>query len=246
MGTMADRTSVPAPGAARRAPAPRRLAAVVAAALVVGGGALGLASALDEPEGRAARDPAPIVVGRVPVEQATRAAEAGATDALPPLSMVLDRPAPSGISSLPASEQVLRLRELIAAGGGGRRQVELGRALMELGDAEGAREAFTRARAALPGDTAPLVGLAMVPGLDGPEGVRRAAARMQALARRHPRDQLVWFNRGWIAAYAGDAQGVVAAWRRAVTLGRTTPLGETAAALLQRVEAARAGGGRTP
>ncbi|HWH13921.1 MAG TPA: hypothetical protein VNT51_04190 [Miltoncostaeaceae bacterium] len=220
---------------ARRPPAPRRVAAVVAAGLVLGGATLGLAALLDDPEGRAARDPAPIIVGRVPVEQATRAPRSGVTADLPPLSMVLDRPAPEGISSLPAAQQVQRLRDLVAAGAPPRRRVELGRALMETGDAEGARRAFAAARAGMPGDPAPLVGLAMTEGLRGEAGVAEAGRRMGALTRRFPRSQLVWFNRGWIAAYARDADAVVEAWQRTVELDPRTPLGRTADALLARV-----------
>lgn len=223
-------------GPPARRPPLRRLLAVVAVALAVGGGALGIAASMDDPEGRAARDAAPIVVGRVPVELARRGDRSGAD--LPPLAMVLDRPAPGGIAALPAAEQVTRLQALARPGAPGRRWVELGRALMETGDADGARAAFRRAATLLPGDPAPLVGLAMSDGIAGGAGLDAAAARMDALVTGYGRSQVVMFNRGWLAAYRGRSAQVLADWSRTVALGPRTPLGRTAAALLQQIRSA--------
>lgn len=226
--------SIPRP-AARRPPRGRVLA-VAAAALVAGGTALGIASLMDEPVDGAARDLAPIVVGNVvpPGEELTGENTSG----LPPLAIVLAAATPQAIAALPAAQQVVQLREDVASAPRPASYLQLGRALMELGDAPSAREAFTRAAELAPGSPAPLVGLAMTDGIEGDAGLARAAARMEALARRFPADQLVAFNRGWLAVYRRDAATVVASWRRAVELGPRTALGETAAELLKQVRQA--------
>lgn len=228
----------PAPAKVRTTrPSPRRLAIVVASALVVGLAAIGAAYLMDEPVDGAARDLAPIVVGRVfnPDEQPQTTAERPAP---PQLTLILDRAAPNGISQLTPAQQVVRLRELVADGGNSDLYVHLGVAYMRLDDAAGAREAFTRAVALAPGDPAPRVGLAMTAGLEGDAGLRRGAREMQALAARYPRSQLVHFNRGWLAVYLDDVATLRAAWQETVRLGAGTRYGTTATQLLSEVGAA--------
>jgi cytochrome c-type biogenesis protein CcmH/NrfG len=227
--------------------APRRLAVALAIGLAAGGGALGLGTILDDPANRSAEDVAqPIIVGAVagqPIAPATgTATDPGAS--LPPIAPVLDRPAPNGISGLEPSVQVARLREIIAqADASPRRWVELGSAYQALGDASAAEKAYREAARRDPRDLAPRVGLAMVTGSRGPAGLRAAAATLGRLAERHPDNQLVVFNQGWLALYQRDVPTVLRTWRRAVTLAPKTLLGRTAAGLLRQINANGAGAG---
>lgn len=232
MGVTTGTADAPRPRPARGRPSPRAVAAVVAVTLAAGLAAVGVASLLDEPVDGAARDRAPIIVGQVvpPGQELT-----GAEDRLPQLAMVLDRPAPDGISRLAASDQIVRLREIVASEPAARRYVELGRAHMELDDIASARESFTRARALAPADPAPLVGLAMTQALEGDAGLDRAASDMRTLTDRFPGSQLAWFNRGWLAVYRSDADTAITSWTRTVALGRGTPLGRAAAGLLAEI-----------
>lgn len=223
------------PGGAAGAPARPPLArvlAVAAAALVAGGVALGIASALDEPVDGAAQDRAPIVVGNVvpPGQELT----GDNANGLPPLAVVLSRQ-PARLANLSATEQVVLLRDEVAKAPTPERYMQLGRALMEIGDAPSAREAFTRASQLAPGSPEPLVGLAMTDGIEGDAGLMRAGARMSALAARYPQNQFVAFNRGWLAVYGRDAATVVRSWTRTVQLGPDTALGKTARVLLEQV-----------
>jgi hypothetical protein len=159
---------------------------------------------------------------------------------LPPIRLILDRPPPDGIGSLPPAEQVRRLRSLVRTDPRPRRLVELGSALQALRQSAAAGQAYRLALSRDPNDLAARAGLAMVEAAGGGAGPARAAAAMDELARRNPRSQLVAFNRGWLAAYRGDAAVSVAAWKRAASLDARSPLG-TAARSLVRAVAANAG-----
>lgn len=230
---------------------PRRLTIAAATAVVAGVAVLGAASALDTSPERTAIQRAPFQVGPSAAQGAGGMPGAGMPGAgmpgaggpaqpsggeasLPPLTVILDRPAPGGIGELPAAQQIVRLRDLTAGQPNARRFVEMGRAQLELGDAASADASFRAALAQSPGDPAALIGRAFVDHLSGPAGPGRAKAAMARLARTHPRSQLVAFNQGWLAVYRRDRDGLVTAWRRTVTLGPDTPLGLTAAEFLKR------------
>ena len=193
---------------------------------MLAGGALLLANALDSPAGQSARDEAqPATPGPV-------AGSTGGLGQLPPLAMVLDHQLPGGVADLPPIQQAQRLRELAAAAPSATRSVELGSVLQLLGDSAGAERAFRDALAREPGDVGALVGLALVNGVTGPGGLPEATRQLRALARQHPRDQIVSFNQGWLEIYRRRAGPARAAWRRTVELGPDTRLGRTASALL--------------
>jgi hypothetical protein len=75
----------------------------------------------------------------------------------------------------------------------------------------------------------------MVGAGDG-DGLARASAGLEALAREHPDSQLVAFNQGWVEIYRRRAGPAERAWRRTIALGEGTRLGRTALALLQQLE----------
>jgi hypothetical protein len=217
---------------------PRRLAAVLGIWVVAAGGALLIADALDSPVGEGARDEAqPAAPGPVAVPQPSAAD-------LPPLALVLDRPLPAGVAELPPARQVERLRRLAADDPTPRRLVELGSALQLARDRAGAARAYEQALRLAPGDVAARAGLATVAGGAGDAGLARASAQLSALARAHPRSQLVAFNQGWVEIYRRRAAPARAAWQRTVALGATTRLGNTATALLEALETG--GSGRRP
>jgi hypothetical protein len=233
--------ATPSRPARRRRLSARHLAIVLAVWAVAAGGALLVADALDSPVGAGARDEAqPAVPGPVEVP------ESGLADAggeLPPLALVLDRPLPAGVADLPPARQVERLRRLAADDPTPRRLVELGSALQLAGDQAAARRAFADALRRSPGDVAARTGLAMTRA-GGDAGLARATADLSALAREHPRSQIVAFNQGWVEIYRRRAEPARAAWERTVALGPGTRLGNTATALLDALE--RGGSGRSP
>jgi cytochrome c-type biogenesis protein CcmH/NrfG len=211
---------------------------VAGVAAVAAAAALAVSAVLDDPVAEnPTRDATPIVVGPVvePGQELT-----GGESALPPLTMVLEQPAPDDISTLPAAQQVARLRELLETQAEPERFVELGSAYMALGDKAAADDAFDRARRLLPGRPAPLIGLAMSDALEGSEGLDAAARQMAVLRERFPQSQVVAFNQGWLAVYRRDVATVRDAWERTIALDATSPLGTTAAALLEQVGAAQA------
>jgi len=203
---------------------------------VVAAAAVGLAVHLDSPDaGPPPRDAAqPAVGGRVVVPSPS-----AAKAALPPLRLVLDRPPPDGIGTLPWRAQVRRLQVLARpAGAPARRLVELGAARQALGQHSAARDAYRAALARAPGDVAAAAGLAMT------ESKLAAAAReLRALRIAHPSSQLVAFNEGWVAAYRRLPKETVTDLRRAIALGPGTLLGRTAAGLVQRIVAQAMRGG---
>lgn len=227
--------------------APARLLAAAAGAAVVGLGLWGVANALDSEPPQEARRQAPLNVGpgasavpQAPMSTSmTGTSTAPAQPQLPPLTIILDRPAPDGIGELDAGQQVVRLRDLTRTDGSPRRWVELGRAQLELGDSTSAETSFRRALRD-GDDPAARVGLTFARfARGGASNESRALDEMARLSARYPRNQLVAFNHGWLAAYGRDAATVQAAWKRTVRLGPRTPLGRVAADLLTRI---RSGG----
>src|SRR5262249_32010113 len=163
--------------------------------------------------------------------------------ALPPLRLVLDRPPPDGIGTLPWRAQVRRLQVLARPEGApARRLVELGAARQALGQEKAARDAYRAALARSPGDGAAGAGLAV------PQSTLVTAAReLRALRVEPPSSQLVAFNEGWVAAYRRRPRETVTDLRRAIALGPGTLLGRTAGGLVQRIvaQARRGGEGRS-
>ena len=221
---------------------PRRLAAVLGVWVVAAGGALLIANALDSPVDEGARDEAQAVApGPVAVPGAGGAA-ASADASLPPLALVLDRAPPDGIGDLPPAQQVGRLTELARTDPEPRRLMELGSALLVLGDVENATVAFRGAVARAPGDVAARAGLIMAEGAGGgAAGLAQASAGLDELARENPESQLVAFNQGWVEIYRRRAGPAERAWRRTVALDSGSLLGSTAAALLETLEARASG-----
>jgi hypothetical protein len=235
---MAASSSSPLPR--HRRPAWRRLAVALGVGGALAAAALGVSWALDDPASEPApRDPSqPIVAGPVvaPGQELT-----GGPSNLPPLRLVLDRPPPGNIGDLPANQQVARLQALVAQGGDPRRLVELGSAQQASGESGAALRSYREALRRDPGDLAAQVGVVMVDGASGSAGLRRAAAGMRALARRHPDSQLVLFNEGWVAAYRRDANRALTSWGRTAMLGRSTPLGQAARQLVGALAQAKTG-----
>jgi Tetratricopeptide repeat len=227
--------------------APRRLVAAVGIGVVVASAAIGGAALLDEPAQRSAQDAAqPIIVGAV-AGQEIPGTPTDVAGGLPPIGMVLDRPAPNGISALEPSVRVARLREITSQpGAAARRWVELGHAYQALGDSRAADAAYREAIRREPTDTAGRVGRAMVAGAQGAAGLRSGATMLDALVKDHPRDQLVIFNRGWLALYQRDVPTILSSWRQTVKLAPTTLLGRTATGLLREINANASGGAATP
>lgn len=223
----------PAPG--RRHLSPRRLALVLGVWVVVAGGALLVANALDSPAGEGARDEAQAVA---PGPVAT---PGGVEGSLPPLALVLDQPLPDGIGDLPPIRQAARLSELAQDDPDPRRLVELGSVLQLLGQPDDAATAYRAALQRAPGDIAAQTGLAMTEGTNA-AGLARASEQLAALAQGNPDDQLVAFNQGWVELYRRRAAAVEQAWRRTVALDPGSRLGLTATELLQRLP----GGSATP
>ncbi|MCB0882979.1 MAG: hypothetical protein KDC33_12295 [Thermoleophilia bacterium] len=226
---------------ATRRTSPRRVAAAAAVAALLGAGVWSAAAALDtEPTQEARRqDPLPVGVGASsvpdPVLTQGMTQTASPEQSLPPLTIILDRPAPDGIGDLEPAQQIVRLRDLIESDDSARRHVELGRAQLAMADLASAETSFRAALRRAPGDPAAATGLAFADYLRGGPGRERAPRTMARLAARHPTSQLVAFNQGLLAAYAGDPATVTRAWRRTVRLNPRSPLGRVAADLLTRL-----------
>jgi hypothetical protein len=210
-----------------------RILAVVGAWAVLTAAAIGIAIALDDPVGAGSRDAAqPAAVGEVADPEGAGAADVSAPEGLPPLALVLGTAPPADLAGLGAREAAVRLRDRVATGGTADDWLLLGSLLQQLGRGPMAAGAYRATLDLRPGDEGALVGLALVDGATGPEGATRAAAELARLARERPRSQVVAFNQGWLAAYRRQADAARAAWRRTVALGAETPLGRSAATLL--------------
>jgi len=209
----------------------RRLAIVLGVWIVVAGGALLVAGALDSPVGEGARDEAQAVAPEAPA-----ATTAPAAADLPPLALVLDHALPASISSLPPAQQLEALRLDAIKTKNPERFVELGSILQLLGDGASAEFSYQSALKFDPESVDARVGLALVEGANGDIGLVRAARTLQDLAAAHPRDQLVSFNQGWVEIYRRRGATARDAWQRTIALGPTTRLGRTAATLLDTLE----------
>lgn len=225
-----------------RALGSRRVAVVLGVWVALVGGALLTANALDSPVGEGARDEAqPAALGPVtPADPAQGDAPAGPTtpDAgtLPPFAMVLDRALPAGVAGLPPGRQAEELRVRAMKTRDPARFVELGSVLQAMGDRESAGFSYRSALKFDPDSVGAKVGLAVLDGGTGPEGLTRSARRLKALEATHPRDQLVSFNQAWVALYRERGPETKAALERTVELGRQTRLGRTSSALLAALE----------
>lgn len=219
-------------------PPPARLLALVAVALALAAGALGLASVLDRPVGAGDVDAARPVAGDVAVPNVGLTAQGG----LPPLALVLGAPLPPEVRDLPPREQIEALRAAVASEARSPGPlVQLGAALQGLGANVPAEQAYRAALRRDPDNTPAIVGLAMVDGARGAAGRERAARTLRTLARERPESQLVAFNEGWLAIYRRDAAVARDAWMRTIAIEPGTPLGLTASRLLEALERGRAG-----
>jgi hypothetical protein len=225
------------PGLLRQllAPSARRgVLAVLGVWLVVVAVTFVVISRLDRPTGSAPPDAAQPVVGRLAVPPG--AAATTDPDELPPLALALDRPLPPDLAGMTGPALVAGVRRLAAREPSALNLDRLGAAEQGVGDAAAARAAYRRALAVDPGDLGARVGLVLVDASRGRAGLARAGRALAALARRHPSSQLVAFNQGLVAVYERDRETVLAAWRRAASLGPGTPLGRTAAGVVAALE----------
>ena len=208
----------------------RRLAAVIAAWLALLGSALAVATTLDSPVGAGARDEAQ----PAPAAQVDDAAPE--TGALPPFAMVLDHALPPGVRGLAPARQAVELRVRAMRTRSPERLVELGSVLQVLGDTTSARFSYESALRYAPGDLDARIGLAMIDGGEGAEGLRRSAARLAAIAADAPGSQAVSFNRAWVDVYRGDGDAARRGLERTAAMGPDSRLGRTATALIAALD----------
>ena len=214
----------------------RRLGVVAVAWIAAGSVAFLGARALDEPVGAGPVDEAqPIVVGAI-VEPGAELT--GLPSELPRLALVLNDPPPAEVADLVPEDRIERLTELATSGDPGV-LLHLGVAHQSAGDGRAAADAYRRAAAADPDASAPAVGLLMVDAASGSAGLARAAGALEKLAAREPDDQIIAFNRGWLAVYQRDPEVALDAWERTRRIDARTPLGLAAG---QLVAAIRRGG----
>ena len=215
--------------------------------VVLAGGALLVAGALDSPVGEGDRDAAqPAAVGTVATPETAPEAPAGTPPEgeLPPLALVLDRPLPAPVEGLAPEEQFEQLRRLAISTRDPERFVELGSIMQLAGDGPSAQFSYESALRFDAGNIGAQVGLALVDGATGDEGLARASQELRRLAVKYPQSQLVSFNRGWLEIYRRRAAPARIAWRRTIALDADSRLGRTAAALLATLE--NSPGGRNP
>lgn len=241
---MTDAPDAPRPTPSRARVPLRRLAIVVGVWIVVAGGALLLAGAMDSPVGEGARDEARAVAPDAPATTTPGPTEGATAAELPPLALVLDHALPASLTALPAAKQLERLRLQGIATKDPERFVELGSLLQLLGDSASAEFSYQGALKFDPDNVGAKVGLAMVQGSTGDTGLVAAARTLQDLAAENPRNQLVAFNQGWVEIYRRRGATAKTAWERTVALGPQTRLGRTATTLLSTLE--NGSGGRNP
>ena len=230
--------SAPAPAPP---PSRSRLWTILAVWVLVVGGALLAAAALDQPVGSGERDAAqPAAPGAV----AGEAEEGGLAEGLPPLTLILDRPLPGDIGDLAPIRQAARLEALAQRTGEARRYTELGTVLQTLGDDVGATAAYRSALRAGGDDLAADAGLALLEATRGADGPERAAARLAAMADANPGSTIVSFNQGWLAVYRRDADLAREAWERTIALDPDGRLARVSRALIASL--AESPSGRNP
>jgi hypothetical protein len=222
----------------------RGVSIVVAIWIAVSIGAVGVATLLDDPVGAGPRDSArPIIAGPI-VEQGNELT--GRDDGLPPIGLVLGQPLSADLLNLPVDQRAVELQRIAATSGDPQRLLELGTVHQQRGDTGAAREAYRDALRLDAENTAARVGLQMADAATGTEGQEAAAEALEQIARELPDSQIVHFNRGWLNIYRREFDGALASLRRVQELDATTPLGRTAAELVDRIaegQAAAVGGG---
>ena len=226
------------PQADRGRPPWRRVGVLVTVWLAVSAIALVAATALDDPVGAGPRDEArPIIAGPVvePGQELT-----GRDDGLPPLALVLERPLSAELLNLPIEARIEELRRIAATSADPRRLVELGAQYQQAGNTTAAREAYRDALRLDRDDLAARVGLQMAAAAEGTAGQTRAARALAGLARSRPTSQILQFNRGWLDIYRRRFDAAIASFGRARDIDPDSPLGTTAAELIDRIEAGRA------
>lgn len=192
-------------------------------------GATAVAARLDTPVQSGPKDAAPIIAGPVIIAED----EVFGAKGLPPFALVLERPAPADLVALPTSRRLTALRA--RSGDDPTILVQLGAAEQAAGSQTAALRAYERALAARPDDVAAQIGVAFTKASAGGTAAGEAALLMQRLAEERPSNQLVAFNRGWLAAYRRDATTALLAWRQALEIDPSTSLGSTARGLIERV-----------
>ncbi|MEQ9094615.1 MAG: hypothetical protein RLN63_10965, partial [Miltoncostaeaceae bacterium] len=85
------------------------------------------------------------------------------------------------------------------------------------------------------------IGLILVPAaIGGADALDAADAELATLEQAEPREQLITFNRAWVAIYRGAPVRARRLLERTVDLGAGTRLGVTADTLLRAFDAGRA------
>ena len=210
-GSESTHIAPPPPAATGRRPSGRTLSVIGAVWIALAGGALGVARVMDDE----------------PVAQVVLVAKS--PQGLPVLGLFLDRELPKDVAAMTSgAEQAARLQQLANEGQRAAPWVDLGAFAQRAGDLTFAKDAYSRALAIDPDRVDAKVGLLMVDGATGPDGLTRAAAGLIALEDANPDSQLVLFNTGMVAIYRGDRAEVVRAFTRAARLGPSTPLGRLA------------------
>lgn len=186
---------------------------------------LGIASLLNDPVGSrpVAAQPAdttPTTPGRPSVGD------------LPPLSTLLDRPFPGDLASAQPQAAADALEKRLADERSPRRLVELAVAYQRLGTPERALPLLREALTIDPDFVPARVALPMAEAGSDSAAASRAQAKLEALERELPRNQLVVFNVAWAAVYAEDGAVAIRALRRTVALDDTSYLGLLAESLL--------------
>lgn len=213
-GSESHRIAPQMPVAATAQPVRRRVAIALAAWVVVAGGALGIAKLMTD-------DPAPVpeLVAQPP-------------NGLPVLRLFLDRSLPADVQALPTGNaQAQLLQEQATRDNDPARWVELGSIAHAAGNLELALGAYQQALTIQPGRLDATVGIAMVDGATGPEGLDRAAQSLTGLETANPKSQLLYFNAGMVAIYRADAPEILRNLRRAAALDPDTELAKLATQL---------------
>lgn len=211
----------------------RALATLAVAVVAVGTAVLG-ARALDDPVGPGGRDPAPAMPAAAPV------GNAGTTAGLPPLALVPGLPERPGAEGRTAAEQLDVLRPMLGPDADADLLVELGSVLQSLGRGAEAQRAYEDALERDPDNLAARIGLILVPAaVGGPGALDTADAQLAAIEEDMPREQLITFNRAWVAIYRGAPVRARRLLERTVDLGAGTRLGVTASTLLSAFDAGR-------